>query len=54
VPRLEHLLAQEIDSPYEILTPAEMRAVVARRDAAKKYIDGLLALYGERNVLVFP
>ena len=54
VPRLEHLLAQEIDSPYEILTPAEMRAVVARRDAAKKYIDGLVAVYGERNVLVFP
>lgn len=54
VVRLEQVLAQETDSPYEILTPSEMRAVVARRDAAKKHIDGLVALYGERNVLVFP
>jgi hypothetical protein len=54
VVRLEQVLAQEADSPYEILTPSEMRAVVARRDAAKKHIDGLVALYGERNVLVFP
>jgi hypothetical protein len=31
-----------------------MRAVVARRDAVKKHIDGLVALYGEPNVLAFP
>jgi predicted transcriptional regulator YheO len=54
VATLEQELAAEKDSPYEILTPLEMRAVVARRDAVKKHIDGLVALYGEPNVLVFP
>jgi hypothetical protein len=54
VRRLEHELAAEKDSPYEILTPSEMRAVVARRDVIKKHIEGLVALYGEPNVLVFP
>ena len=51
---LEHELAAEKDSPYEILTPSEMRAVVARRDVIKKHIEDLVALYGEPNVLVFP
>ncbi len=54
VPTLERTLAEEKDSPYEILTPSEMRAVVSRREVVKKHIDGLLAMYGERNVLVFP
>lgn len=54
VGRLERELAGEKNSPYEILTASEMRAVVARRDAAKKHIDGLVALYGESNVLMFP
>jgi hypothetical protein len=54
VPGLEQELAAEKDSPYEILTPAEMRAIVARRDLVKKHIEGLVALYGEPNVLVFP
>jgi hypothetical protein len=51
---LQHLLAQEKDSPYEILTPSEMRAVVARRDVVKKHVEGLVALYGEPAVLSFP
>jgi len=51
---LEQELAREKDSPYEILTAAEMRAVVSRRDVVKKHIDGLIAMYGEPNVLVFP
>jgi hypothetical protein len=51
---LEHELAGEKDSPYEILTAAEMRAVVARRDVVKKHIDDLIAMYGEPNVLAFP
>ena len=54
LPTLERELAEEKDSPYEILTPSEMRAVVARRDAVKKHIDDLVASYGEPNVLVFP
>jgi len=51
---LEHELAGEKDSPYEILTPAEMRAVVARKEVVRKHIDGLIAMYGEQNVLLFP
>lgn len=54
LPTLQREIASEKDSPYEILTPVEMRAVVARRDAAKKHIEGLVALYGESKVLVFP
>ena len=51
---LQQELAAEKDSPYEILTAAEMRAIVARRDVVKKHIDGLIAMYGEPNVLLFP
>jgi hypothetical protein len=51
---LQQLLAQEKDSPYEILTLSEMRAVVARRDVVKKHVEGLVAVYGEPAVLAFP
>jgi hypothetical protein len=51
---LQHLLAQERESPYEILTPGEMRAVVARRDVIKKHVQDLVAMYGEPAVLAFP
>jgi hypothetical protein len=54
MPGLEHELAAEKDSPYEILTPAEMRAVVARKEVVHKHIEGLIAVYGEPNVLLFP
>jgi len=53
-PTLERILAQASENDYEILTPSEIRAVVARRDWVKRYIDGLVATYGVRNVLVFP
>jgi hypothetical protein len=51
---LERELAAEKNSPYEILTPAEMRAVVARKEVVKKHIDDLVAMYGEEKVLLFP
>jgi hypothetical protein len=54
MPGLQRELAREHESPYEILTPTEMRAVVARRDAVKKHIDDLVASYGEGRVLAFP
>jgi hypothetical protein len=54
LPGLQRVLNQEKESPYEILTQAEMRAVVARRDAVRKHIDGLVASYGEGRVLAFP
>ena len=51
---LEQILAVESGSPYEILTSAEIGAVVARRDYVRRYIDSLIADYGSRNVLAFP
>jgi hypothetical protein len=37
-----------------LLSQAEIDAVLARRDVALKYLDGLVAEYGEDQVLVFP
>jgi len=54
VPALERVLAQAGQDDYQVLTPSEIRAVVARRDLVKRHIDGLSASYGQRNVLVFP
>ena len=51
---LARVLAQASEGDYEILTKAEIRAVVARRDYLKKFIDGLLATFGARNVFYFP
>jgi hypothetical protein len=53
LPGLEEVMTADKDSPYEILTQAEMRAVLSRRDAIKKHIAELVAQYGEANVLVF-
>jgi hypothetical protein len=54
VATLEQILTEEIDTSYEILTPGEIRAVVARRDFVRRYLDGLIAEFGARNVLAFP
>ena len=54
VPALEGILAQASQDEYQILTPSEIRAVVARRDLVRRHIDGLVASYGPRHVLVFP
>jgi hypothetical protein len=53
-PALERILAQASPDEYQILTASEIRAVVARRDLVRRHIDGLVASYGTRNVLVFP
>ncbi len=37
-----------------LLTPAEISAMMARRDHLLAYIDGLIAEYGEANVLALP
>jgi hypothetical protein len=47
-------LAQASEGNYEILTKPEIRAVVSRRDYILKYIDGLVATYGESEVFYFP
>jgi hypothetical protein len=54
VPTLERVLAQASQDSYPILTPSEIRAVVSRSDLVRRHIDGLVASYGPRNVLVFP
>jgi hypothetical protein len=51
---MQRALAEELGTPYEILTPAEIAAVVSRRTVLQRYIASLIAQYGERNVLVFP
>ena len=38
----------------EILTDAEIRAVVARRQYVQRYVAGLIKQFGERKVLCFP
>jgi hypothetical protein len=54
VPTLERALGEEAGSPYEILTDAEIKAVVARRDLVRRYIDDLIAQFGAKEVLFFP
>jgi hypothetical protein len=54
VSNMQRALAEELGTPYEILTPAEISAVVARRAVVQRYIADLIALHGEREVLFFP
>jgi hypothetical protein len=54
VPTLEQVLAEETGTPYEILTPAEINAVVARRDIIRQYVTVLIGHFGASNVLAFP
>jgi hypothetical protein len=37
-----------------LLTPAEIRAIIARRDHLATYIDQLIAQFGENAVLALP
>ena len=50
LPALKQALAPEPD----VLSEAEMGAVIARKDVALRYIDGLVAQFGADKVLVFP
>jgi hypothetical protein len=54
VANMQRALAEELGTPYEILTPAEIAAVVSRRGVVQRYIASLIAQHGEHNVLVFP
>jgi hypothetical protein len=53
-PTLHKVLSEEEGAPYEILTEAEINAVVARRNVVRHHIDGLMAQLGRSAVLVFP
>lgn len=52
VPNLKRLL-QEPDGT-EILTDAEIRAVVQRRELVQRYVAELIKQYGDKRVLAFP
>ena len=54
VSNMQRALAEELGTPYEILTPAEIAAVISRRGVAQRYIASLIAQHGEANVLAFP
>jgi len=54
VSNMQRALAEELGTPYEILTPAEIAAVVSRRGVVQRYIASLIAQHGEANVLAFP
>ena len=53
VANMQRALAEELGTPYEILTPAEISAVVTRRAVVQRYIADLIAQQGEKNVLFF-
>lgn len=53
LPTLRRLMRDEADGA-EILTEAEMRAVVARREIAEAHITSMVQQYGASNVLCFP
>jgi hypothetical protein len=47
-------LKRALEGEPGILSEAEMRAVIARRDVGLKHVDSLIAQFGEDKVLVFP
>jgi len=49
-----HSLREALEPEPAVLSEAEMKSVLARRDVALKYIDGLIAQFGEEKVYAFP
>ena len=54
VPTLHRALAQEAGAAYDILTPAEIAAVVGRRQVIQQHIRDLITKFGAHEVLFFP
>lgn len=52
--QLGEALEYEVEPFEELLTEAEARAVLSRRDVALDYIEQLIEMHGEAEVLVFP
>jgi hypothetical protein len=50
---LSRLMLGEIDG-HDVLTPSEIKAVVARRQLAQRHIATVAGQFGEANVLLFP
>jgi hypothetical protein len=53
VQNMQRALAEELGTPYEILTPAEISAVISRRALVQRYVHDLITQLGEKNVLFF-
>lgn len=47
-------LAEDGTAPLDLLTPAEIRAVVTRAEVIRRYVRGLVELHGAERVLAFP
>jgi hypothetical protein len=47
-------LRTALEAEPGVLSEAELHAVIARRDVALRYVDGLITQYGAERVLVFP
>jgi hypothetical protein len=47
-------LRRALENEPGALSEAELRSVMARRDVGLRYVDGLIAQFGEDKVLVFP
>jgi hypothetical protein len=47
-------LKQALSPEPDVLSEPEMESVIARKDVALRYIDGLVAQFGADKVLVFP
>lgn len=53
-PTLVEVMAPAPEGEYEILTRPELRAVVARRDYVRRYVDAAIAARGPEETLYFP
>ena len=53
VATLERLMMSEVDGD-EVLTPSEIKAVVARREVAQRHIAAVAGQFGEDEILLFP
>jgi hypothetical protein len=47
-------LREALRAEPAVLNTEELRSIIARRDVALRYIDGLIAKNGADRVLVFP
>jgi hypothetical protein len=47
-------LRRALEIEPAVLSDAEVRSVIARKDVTLKYLDGLIAAFGADQVLVFP
>lgn len=47
-------IAEEADGETPLLTDAQLRGVLRRRDTVVQYVDALVQIHGERDVYAFP